>query len=49
VYGPIHVGAKVTGVAAQHTMDRGFLFANKSSGFENGEAYYYAYTAEAEL
>jgi hypothetical protein len=49
VYGPIHVGAKVTGVAAQHTMDRGFLFANKSSAFENGEAYYYAYTAEAEL
>ena len=49
VYGPIHVGAKVTGVAAQHTMDRGFLFANKASAFENGEAYYYAYTAEAEL
>jgi hypothetical protein len=49
VYGPVHVGAKVTGVAAQHTMDRGFLFANKSSAFENGEAYYYAYTAEAEL
>ena len=49
VYGPIHTGAQTTGVAAQHTMDYGFLFANKASAFAHGHAYYYAYTAEAEL
>jgi beta-lactamase class A len=45
----IHTGAKVTGVAAQHTTDYGFLFANKAGAFLAGVGYYYAYIAECEL
>ena len=46
----VHSGAIVSGtVAAQHTMDYGFLFATKSGAFEMGYAYYYGYIADAEL
>jgi len=46
----IHNAAIVSGtVAAQHTIDYGFLFATKASSFNHGYAYYYAYTADAEL
>jgi len=49
IYGPVHTGAKTTGVAAQHTMDLGCLFVVKASAFVQGGTYYYAYTAESEL
>ena len=45
----IYNAAKVTGVAAQHLNENGFLFANKSSAFGQGLGYYYSFTADAEL
>ena len=46
----IHSGTRVSStVAAQHTIDYGFLFATKTNAFSHGYAYYYAYTAESEL
>ena len=45
----IHDAAKITGVAAQHINDMGYLFANKSSGFNSGIGYYYGHIVEAEL
>ena len=45
----IHDAAKITGVAAQHITDMGYLFANKSSGFNSGIGYYYGHIVEAEL
>ena len=49
IYGPVHTGAKITGVAAQHTMDLGCLFVVKAAAFVQGGTYYYAYTAESEI
>ena len=45
----VHSAAKITGVAAQHINDMGYLFANKSSGFNSGIGYYYGHIVEAEL
>jgi len=45
----IHDAAKITGVVAQHITDMGYLFANKSSGFNSGIGYYYGHIVEAEL
>jgi len=47
----IYNGTKITSVVAQHTMDYGWLFSyvSGSSAFFMGFAYYYGYTAEAEL
>jgi hypothetical protein len=45
----IHNAAKITGVVAQHLMDYGFLFAAKTSAFNQNYGYYYAWIAESEL
>ena len=45
----IYNAAKITGVSAQHLNESGFLFASKSSAFEQAYGYYYGYTADAEL
>ena len=45
----IYNAAKITGVAAQHLNQSGFLFIAKTSAFATGYGYYYGYTADAEL
>mgnify|MGYP001293406571 CR=1 FL=1 len=45
----IHTGAKITGVTVFGPTSKGFLYAYKANGFNTGFAYYYGYTAEAEL
>ena len=45
----IHDAAKITGVAAQHITDMGYLFAAKTSGFNSGIGYYYGHIVESEL
>ena len=45
----VHTGGKVTGVDAYFATKKGFLYGYKTNAFNQGYAYYYGYTAEAEL